>query len=221
MRTNQRKDDARPSFHHFWKLSRVVIPFTTRDFQTYVLRTKINKKFKTYLNSQLQLLFLAMLLSIMLPSGILPGNIQAEAQQPLLSLQEKLPDNIAFFFLDAFEYTFDIEGKQIFPNDTLKHSIVTEYNPSVYNIPTLHYTILEHTINASDIVIHVTPTRIDEANTRLDFQIFANNAQVTGQLLSKSYNDLNITSAYSIYDRNTDKMTVHIPYSVALQHLVQ
>jgi hypothetical protein len=221
VRTNQRKDDSRPSFRHFWKLSNVVIPFTTRDFQTYVLRTKINKKFKTYLNSQLQLLFLAMLLSIMLPSGILPGNIQAEAQQPLLSLQEKLPDNIAFFSLDAFEYTFDIEGKQIFSNDTLKHSIVTEYNPSVYNIPTLHYTIMEHTINASDIVIHVTPTRIDEANTRLDFQIFANNAQVTGQLLSKSYNDLNITSAYGIYDRNTDKMTVHIPYSVALQHLVQ
>jgi hypothetical protein len=155
------------------------------------------------------------------PTVISLGSIQAEAQQPLLSLQEKDSDNIALLFLDAFEYTFDIDGEQIFPNDTVKQSIVTEYNPSVYNIPALHYTIMEHTINASDIEIHVVPTRIDEANTRLDFQIFANNAEVTGQLLSKSYNALQITSAYGIYDRITDKMTVHVPYSVALQHLIK
>ena len=147
--------------------------------------------------------------------------IQSEAQ-PLLSRQEKLLDNnIASFFLDAFEYTFDIDGAQIFPNDTVKHSIVSEYNPSVYNIPSLQYKIMEHVINASDVQIHVDPTRIDEANKRLDFQIYANNAEVTGQLLSKSYNNLEITSAYGIYNQATDKMTIHIPYSVALRHLLQ
>jgi hypothetical protein len=148
--------------------------------------------------------------------------IQSEAQ-PLLSRQEKLLDNnnIAFLFLDAFEYTFDIDGAQIFPNDTVKHSIVSEYNPSVYNIPSLQYKIMEHTINASDVQIHVDPTRIDDANTRLEFQIYANNAEVTGQLLSKSYNNLEITSAYGIYNGLTDKMTIHIPYSVAMQHLLQ
>jgi hypothetical protein len=146
--------------------------------------------------------------------------IQSEAQ-PLLSRQEKLLDNIAFFFLDGFEYTFDIDGAQIFPNDTIKHSIVTEYNPSLYNIPSLQYKIMEHIINASDVQIHVDPIRIDEANTRLDFQIYANNAEVTGQWLSKSYNNLEIRSAYGIYNRVTDKMTIHIPYSVALQHLLQ
>ena len=145
---------------------------------------------------------------------------QSEAQ-PLLNQQEKLLDNIAFIFLDAFEYTFDIDGAQIFPNDTVKHSIVTEYNPSVYNIPSLQYVIMEHMINASDVQIHVDPTRIDDANTRLDFQIYANNAEVTGQWLSKSYDSMEIRSAYGIYDRVTDKMTIHIQYSVALQHLVQ
>jgi hypothetical protein len=80
---------------------------------------------------------------------------------------------------------------------------------------------MEHMINASDVQIHLDPTRIDEANTRLDFQIYANNAEVTGQLLSKSYNNLEITSAYGIYNQATDKMTVHIPYSVALRHLLQ
>ena len=130
-------------------------------------------------------------------------------------------DNIAFIFLDAFEYTFDIDGAQIFPNDTIKHSIVTEYNPSVYNLPSLQYVIMEHIINASDVQIHVDPTRIDDANTRLDFQIYANKAEVTGQWLTKSDDSLEIRSAYGIYDWVTDKMTIHIPYSVALQHLVQ
>ena len=173
------------------------------------------------MNSKLQALFSAMLLLFISLTTIPLVIIQSEAQ-PLLSRQEKLLDNnIAFFFLDAFEYTFDIDGAQIFPNDTVKHSIVSEYNPSVYNIPSLQYKIMEHMINASDVQIHVDPTRIDEANTRLDFQIYANNAEVTGQLLSKSYNNLEITSAYGIYNQATDKMTIHIPYSVALRHLLQ
>jgi hypothetical protein len=161
-----------------------------------------------------------MLLLIISLTTIPLVTIQSEAQ-PSQSEQEGLLDNIAFFFLDAFEYTFDIDGAQIFPNDTVKHSIVTEYKPSVYNIPSLQYKIMEHTINASDVEIHVDPTRIDDANTRLDFQIYANNAEVTGQSLNKSYNNLEIRSAYGIYNRVTDKMTIHIPYSAAMQHLLQ
>jgi hypothetical protein len=163
-----------------------------------------------------------MLLLILSLTTIQLVTIQSEAQSSQ-SEQEKLLDNnnIAFLFLDAFEYTFDIDGAQIFPNDTIKHSIVTEYKPSVYNIPSLQYKIMEHTINASDVQIHVDPTRIDDANTRLEFQIYANNAEVTGQLLSKSYNNLEIRSAYGIYNGLTDKMTIHIPYSVAMQHLLQ
>jgi hypothetical protein len=174
------------------------------------------------LNSKLQALFSAMLLLILSLTTIQLVTIQSEAQSSQ-SEQEKLLDNnnIAFLFLDAFEYTFDIDGAQIFPNDTVKHSIVTEYKPSVYNIPSLQYKIMEHTINASDVQIHVDPTRIDDANTRLEFQIYANNAEVTGQLLSKSYNNLEIRSAYGIYNGLTDKMTIHIPYSAAMQHLLQ
>ena len=162
-----------------------------------------------------------MLLLIISLTTIPLVTIQSEAQSSQSEQEKLLDNNIAFFFLDAFEYTFDIDGAQIFPNDTVKHSIVTEYKPSVYNIPSLQYKIMEHTINASDVEIHVDPTRIDEANTRLDFQIYANNAEVTGQLLSESYNNLEITSAYGIYNQATDKMTVHIPYSVALRHLLQ
>jgi hypothetical protein len=162
-----------------------------------------------------------MLLLIISLTTIPLVTIQSEAQSSQSEQEKLLDNNIAFFFLDAFEYTFDIDGAQIFPNDTVKHSIVTEYKPSVYNIPSLQYKIMEHTINASDVQIHVDPTRIDDANTRLEFQIYANNAEVTGQWLSKSYNNLEIKSAYGIYNGLTDKMTIHIPYSAAMQHLLQ
>lgn len=165
--------------------------------------------------------FLATLLVIILLTNIPSVSIQAQSLDTLLGNHEKLPDNITFFILDAFEYTFDIDGNQIFPNDTIKNRIVAEYQPSVYNIPSLQYNIMEHMINASNIMIHVNPTRIDETTTRLDFQIYANNSEVAGQILNKNYADLAITSAYGIYDRVSDKMTVHIPYSVALQHLMQ
>lgn len=80
---------------------------------------------------------------------------------------------------------------------------------------------MDHIINESDIEIHFNPTRIDEANMKLDFQIYANNAKVAGQLLSKSYNDLEIISAHGAYDQTTDKMSINVPYSLALEHLMQ
>lgn len=170
----------------------------------------------------MQTLFSTTLLLIISLTTIPFVIIQSEAQ-PLLSGQEELLNNnvVVFSLLDAFEYTFDIAGAQIFPNDTIKRSIVAEYNPSVYNISSLQYNIMDHIINASDVQIHVNPTRIDEANTRLDFQIYANNAEVTGQWLSKTFNDFEIRSAYAIYNLVTDKMTIHVPYDVALQHLLQ
>jgi hypothetical protein len=69
---------------------------------------------------------------------------------------------------------------------------------------------VDHTINGSDVQIRVQPT--DDTKTRLDIQIYAADADVTGQWMSKSYNKLEIKSLYGIYDRTTDKMIVHVPY---------
>jgi len=75
---------------------------------------KVNKKFKTSLNSKLQPLFSATMLLVISLTTIPLVTIQSEAQ-PLLSQQEGLLDNISsFFFLDAFEYTLDIDGAQYF-----------------------------------------------------------------------------------------------------------
>src|ERR687896_2519745 len=41
-----------------------------------------------------------------------------------------------------FEYTFDLDGSQIFPNNDIKQDIVSEFKSSNYNINDLNYEIL-------------------------------------------------------------------------------
>jgi hypothetical protein len=76
------------------------------------------------------------------------------------------------FLLDEGEYTFDIYGAQIFPNDQLKYSILTEHNQSVYNISALTFAIMGHAINSSNVQINVQPAIIDDTKTRLNIEIY-------------------------------------------------
>jgi hypothetical protein len=144
--------------------------------------------------------------------------LPAQAQPPF-NEEKRQWDGNTLFLLNQLEYTFDIDGTQIFPNNTLKHSILTEYKESVYSIPHLQYELFGHTINASDVQIHLNPTRIDDTRTRFDIQIHANNTEVRGQWLNKSFRNVDLNSMYGIYNIVTDKMTIHVPYSVALSLL--
>ena len=120
-----------------------------------------------------------------------------------------------------FEYTFDLDGKQIFPNDTIKQDIVAKYKSADYNISNLNYKLLGFNITASNIEIHVNPSRIDQITTRIDFPVMtANNVTVTNGSINSKYSKVNLGSIYGIYNKSTDKITMHIPTSVALQYLL-
>ena len=147
---------------------------------------------------------------------ILPAN----AEPPLYE-KEGYFDSTVLFLLDEFEYIFDIDAAQLIPNHTLKNTILAEHKPASYSISHLQYKIFEHTINASNVQIEVDPIEIDHNKTRFNIQIYASNAQVAGQWLSRTYENLELKSVYGIYDRITDKMAIHIPYSVALSFLLQ
>jgi hypothetical protein len=77
---------------------------------------------------------------------------------------------------------FDIYGARIFPNDQLNYGIPTDHNQSVYNISYLRFAIIDHTINAPDVQIHVEPAMLDDTNTRLDIQIYAATADIMGSM---------------------------------------
>ena len=119
-----------------------------------------------------------------------------------------------------FEYTVDLTGKQIFPNETLKQDIVTNYKSSTYNISTLKYKLLGFDITASDIKIQVKPSMLDSMRTKVDLPIMlAREVSVNNGLLNLKYNEVNLSSIYGIYYKASDKMTIHIPFNIALRYL--
>lgn len=119
-----------------------------------------------------------------------------------------------------FEYTFDLEGSQIFPNNNIKQTIVCEYDSSEYNIDDLNYELLGFKIMASDIKIHLDPKKIDDSKTRIDIPLMlAKDVKVSNGPINLSYNEVDLGSVYGIYDKTTDKMTVHVPVSVAVKYI--
>jgi hypothetical protein len=80
---------------------------------------------------------------------------------------------------------------------------------------------MDDTINASDVQIHFQPAMLDDTKARLDIQIYAPRADVTGQSMSKKYNNFEIKFLYARYDRTAVKMVVHVPYSTVLPLLLQ
>jgi hypothetical protein len=123
-------------------------------------------------------------------------------------------------FGKPLEYTVVLDGKEIFPNDMVKQNIVTNYESSHYNINSLKYSLLGFDISALDIKIHVIPSKIDTARTKLDFPvIFARNVAVSNGFINLRYGEINLGSIYGIYDKTTDKITMHIPINIALQYL--
>jgi hypothetical protein len=119
-----------------------------------------------------------------------------------------------------FEYTLDLEGDQIFPNNNIKQSIISEYKFSEYKIDDLNYVLLGFKIIASDIKIHVDPKKIDDSKTRVDIPLMlAKDVKVSNGLINLSFNEVDLESVYGIYDKTIDKMTVHVPVRVALNYI--
>ena len=122
-----------------------------------------------------------------------------------------------------FEYTFGLEGNQIFPTNTIKQDIVSEYKSSEYNIDNLDYELLGFKIRASDIKIHVDPKKIDDTETRVDIPLLlAKDIKVSnGGLINLSYDAVDLGSVYGIYNKATGNMTVHVPLGIAAKYIKQ
>ena len=118
------------------------------------------------------------------------------------------------------EYIVNVEGNQIFPNNTLKENIVDKYQPSTYNIKDLKYNLLGFNVAAHNILIHVNPSKIDANRTRVDIPVMlASNVTVTNGIINLNYGQVDLGSIYGIYYKPRDKMMVHIPFAIASKYL--
>jgi hypothetical protein len=122
--------------------------------------------------------------------------------------------------LGNFEFTVDLDANQIFPNEKIKQDTVSKYKSAEYNIANLTYELIGFKIIASDIKIHVNPTKIDQTQTRIDIPLMiAKNVKVSNGIINLDFNEIDLGSIYAIYDRNIDKITVHVPMNVAYRYL--
>jgi hypothetical protein len=63
---------------------------------------------------------------------------------------------------------------------------------------------------------------MEDNNTRINFPIMqANNVKVNNGLTDSSFNDVDLSSLYAIYDPETGKLTIHIPLVTAMKYLYQ
>jgi len=123
----------------------------------------------------------------------------------------------------SVEYTVDINADQIFPNDTIKNSVLNKQEPMEYLIPILEYNLLGFDIFATDIKVRTESSMIDEESKdklRIEFPIMqAKNVNVKNEIFDLNYENIDLSSTYAIYDSELDKFTIHIPVYVAARYL--
>jgi hypothetical protein len=121
------------------------------------------------------------------------------------------------------EFTIDINSNQIFPNDTIKNMVLDTNQPVEYLIPVLEYNLLGFEIFATDIKVKTESENLfdnGKNKLRIDFPIMqAKNVKVNNEIFNLNYDDIDLSSTYTIYDWESDKFTIHIPVSVAARYL--
>lgn len=80
---------------------------------------------------------------------------------------------------------------------------------------------MAHIIKAPKVQLHVQPAITDGTETRLNIDIHAAAADVCGQCVRRSYNNLEIQPLYGIYDRITDRMITRILHGAVWSLLLQ
>ena len=124
-------------------------------------------------------------------------------------------------FTKPFEHTIVIDASHIFPNETLKHKMIGKSGQSEFKIPILKYNLLGFNISATDIQVKANMKKIGQTNsTRIDFPVMqARDVNVRNGVLNKNFTNVDLSSIYAIYDPQTDKFTLHVPYSIAAKYL--
>jgi hypothetical protein len=151
-------------------------------------------------------------------------DVNSNIKSALFIVDNNILGNLAKQFdslTKRFEYTVDLDGNQVFSNNTVKQDIVKNYKSSDYNISSLIYRLLGFSIDASDVKIHVNPSKIDATKTKLDFPVVvAKNVTVINGSINLKYDNVNLGGIYGVYDEGTDKIRMHIPINVALRYML-
>lgn len=136
-------------------------------------------------------------------------------------------DTISDIFTRPFEHQVEIDANQIFPNETLKREIISKSGPFEFTIPSLNYSLLGLNISAYDVKVNANAKQVmDDSGgqsnkTRIDFPVMlARSVNVSNEMISQKYENVDLSSIYAFYDPETDKFTFHVPYEIAARYLL-
>lgn len=136
-------------------------------------------------------------------------------------------DTISDIFTRPFEHQVEIDANQIFPNETLKREIINKSGSFEFTIPSLNYSLLGFNISASDVKVNANAKQVmDDSGgqsnkTRIDFPVMlARSVNVSNEMISQKYENVDLSSIYAFYDPETDKFTFHVPYEIAARYLL-
>ena len=126
-----------------------------------------------------------------------------------------------------FEHLVEINANQIFPNETVKREMINKSGSLEFDMPIMKYDLLGFNISASDIEVNASSKQvIDDSGqskkTRIDFPVMlAKNVNVSNEITTQTFNNVDLSSIYAIYDPKTDKFTFHVPYDIAARFLLK
>ena len=136
-------------------------------------------------------------------------------------------NTISDIFTRPFEHQVEIDANQMFANETLKREIINKSGSFEFTIPSLNYSLLGFNISAYDVKVNANAKQVmDDSGgqsnkTRIDFPVMlARNVNVTNEMISQKYENVDLSSIYAFYDPETDKFTFHIPYEIAARYLI-
>src|SRR5829696_2319491 len=131
-------------------------------------------------------------------------------------------DTISDIFTRPFEHQVEIDANQLFPNETLKREIISKSGSFEFTIPNLNYSLLGFNISAYDVKVNAKQVMDDSGQsnkTRIDFPVMlARSVNVSNEMISQKYENVDLSSIYAFYDPETDKFTFHVPYEIAARY---
>lgn len=80
-------------------------------------------------------------------------------------------------FLDFLDYKFDVAASQLFPSKQVQENVISGRS-SDFAIAKIDRQVVGFALNASDVQIHVQPSRIDSENTRLAVDMHGKNVAI-------------------------------------------
>lgn len=128
------------------------------------------------------------------------------------------PGSLAANFLDIFEYKLDVNADELFPSEQIKDDLIAKSEPTQFAIAEVGREIAGFKVSAKDVIMKLSPSKVDQSNTRIDVDIQGKMVEIDG-IFTKKYNNVDVDGIYGIYNAVNDKVTIHVPFAVALSLL--